>query len=203
MAGNFKKFLQYTAGAVGLVAGTLYVQSNYERKLFAVLPLYKDTHQGFHIFPFYPDKRKKFGIFPGNTIKNMENHTLHFNYKTKTADWAFECATKESISPNTNIKKHKNQKFTPDDTVPIYFRSSYEDFKNTKYSKGHLVPAADQQLTSNSYEETFIFTNIAPMYNKFNSGIWKTLEEKIRKLATEHKEVGVYCGSLYLPSLRG
>ncbi|PRD29122.1 UNVERIFIED_CONTAM: pnu1 [Trichonephila clavipes] len=200
MAGNFKKIFQFASGAVGLVAGMFYVQSNYKKKIFAVLPLCNE-YPGFHIHPFYPDTGNKFGILPGTTSKIMEGYTLLFNHKTKTADWAFECVTKESVSPNTDSKKHKNQKFIPDDTVPSYFRSSIEDFKNSGYSKGHLVPAADQQLTSNSYEDTYILTNIAPMYVKFNSGIWKTLEKKIQKLATEHKKVGVYCGSLYLPRL--
>ncbi|GFY46531.1 endonuclease G, mitochondrial [Trichonephila inaurata madagascariensis] len=195
MTGNLKKFLPYTAGAVGLVAGMLYAQFNYKKKISAILPSC-DEYLGFHI---NPDIGNKFGILPATTFKTMEGYSLLYNHKTKTADWAFECITKESVSPNTGIEK-KKRKVIPDDTVPSYFQSSAEDFRNTGYSKGHLVPAANQQLTSNLYKETFILTNIVPMYDKFNSGIWKTLEDYIRKLAMEGKTVGVYCGSLYLPS---
>ncbi|GFU53370.1 uncharacterized protein TNCV_2953951 [Trichonephila clavipes] len=128
----------------------------------------------------------------------MEGYTLLFNHKTKTADWAFECVTKESVSPNTDSKKHKNQKFIPDDTVPSYFRSSIEDFKNSGYSKGHLVPAADQQLTSNSYEDTYILTNIAPMNPaKYEvRSVIRFLHAKGQRPANIHKEIVSVYGNI-------
>lgn len=198
MANNFKKFLQFTAGAVGIVSGALYVQSKYGKELSAVLPLHDVLYDGFRKHPSYPQKIMKFGFPRSTTIISMENFVLQYNFKNKTADWVYEHITEDSVSPNSGITR-KGKRFTPDDTVPANFQSIKADYKKSVYTKGHLAAAGNHRLTPNSHEETFILSNIVPMHEEFNNGIWLKLENRIRKLAAEHKEIFVCSGPMYLP----
>lgn len=49
-----------------------------------------------------------------------------------------------------------------------------EDYTNTGYDRGHLVPNADYG------KDTYIISNAVPMIPKFNSGSWKMSEQFIR-----------------------
>lgn len=55
-----------------------------------------------------------------------------------------------------------------------------EDYTNTGYDRGHMVPSDD---SSNMYEmsETFVMTNAVPQEPTLNRGSWKAMEESIRK----------------------
>jgi DNA/RNA endonuclease G (NUC1) len=49
-----------------------------------------------------------------------------------------------------------------------------EDYTNTGFDRGHLVPNADYG------EDTYIISNVVPMLPKFNKGDWKKSEQLIR-----------------------
>jgi DNA/RNA endonuclease G (NUC1) len=51
---------------------------------------------------------------------------------------------------------------------------SHEDYTNTGYDRGHLVPNADLGVS------TYYISNVVPMVPGFNRGIWKTSEQEIR-----------------------
>lgn len=50
----------------------------------------------------------------------------------------------------------------------------HEDYTNTGYDRGHLVPNADFG------NETYIISNAVPMVPKFNRGAWRISEAQIR-----------------------
>ncbi len=55
---------------------------------------------------------------------------------------------------------------------------------NAYYQKGHVCPSADRLCSKEANEQTFYMTNMLPQVGKFNAGIWSTMEEKVRKLAS-------------------
>lgn len=57
------------------------------------------------------------------------------------------------------------------------------DYSRSGYDRGHLCPAADMSFSEQAMEETFYMSNMSPQYPSFNRGIWKKLEEKVRKWA--------------------
>ncbi len=48
------------------------------------------------------------------------------------------------------------------------------------YDRGHLCASADRLYSREVNEQTFYYTNMSPQRNKFNTGIWLTLEGQVQ-----------------------
>jgi endonuclease G len=79
------------------------------------------------------------------------------------------------------------------------WRTHLNDFLNSGFDRGHLVPAANSK-TQKDMNETFYLSNVSPQVGPFNRGYWSRLEWWIRrKLTPLFDEIIVYTGPLYLP----
>ncbi len=67
------------------------------------------------------------------------------------------------------------------------------DYKHSGYSKGHMVPAED--LTDPA--DTFLLSNTAPQNQSMNAGVWRQLENKVRKLAANADAVYIITGTIF------
>ncbi len=67
------------------------------------------------------------------------------------------------------------------------------DYKLSGFSRGHMVPAED--LTEPA--DTFLLSNTAPQDQSMNAGIWRQLENKVRKLAASADAVYVITGIIF------
>ena len=72
--------------------------------------------------------------------------------------------------------------------------ATYEDYKGSGFSRGHLVPAADMAFDKQVMQETFMMSNISPQVKAFNSGIWRELEENVRNWAKMDNQIFVVTG---------
>lgn len=56
------------------------------------------------------------------------------------------------------------------------------DFFANGYERGHQIASADRLVSTHMNGQTFYFSNMAPMrqQKEFNSGVWATLEDKVR-----------------------
>jgi endonuclease G len=95
-----------------------------------------------------------------------EGHVLAWDRRNRIPLWvaqhlsASSLAAAKAAAEARKLKRHSN--FTEDLSIPEMFRSKLSDYKGSGYDRGHMVPAADAKLTDNSYNSTFILTNIAP-----------------------------------------
>jgi endonuclease G len=71
------------------------------------------------------------------------------------------------------------------------------DYKYTGYDRGHLVPAADMKINLMAMNESFYMTNMAPQLPSFNRGIWKKLENQVRRIANVEKKIHVITGPIF------
>ncbi|MEO6132177.1 MAG: DNA/RNA non-specific endonuclease, partial [Saprospiraceae bacterium] len=94
----------------------------------------------------------------------------------------------------------RNQEFEPDHTISTG-SAHYHDYKQSGYTKGHLVPAADMSWDVKAMNSTFLMSNVAPMLEGFNSGIWLELEHDVRDWAYQFKDVIVITGPIFSDSL--
>ena len=69
--------------------------------------------------------------------------------------------------------------------VPVHIESSDEFDYNLPYHRGHLVPAGSFKY---SKHQRFIYSylNCAIMHKDLNQGVWKTLENRERKLSENY-----------------
>ncbi|XP_063813062.1 endonuclease domain-containing 1 protein-like [Pseudophryne corroboree] len=74
------------------------------------------------------------------------------------------------------IDQRKRQN-TPSDLIPKS-QTVKEDYKNTKYQKGHLNPCG-HHVTEANYQATFTLTNVVPMTPALNNVIWSAYENQM------------------------
>lgn len=70
------------------------------------------------------------------------------------------------------------------------------DYKGSGYSRGHLVPAADMKWDSLAQVETFLFSNISPQRDSFNSGVWNRMEMQVRRWTEQYDTIYIVTGPL-------
>lgn len=89
--------------------------------------------------------------------------------------WTFHYLSPESIKG----RQKRTGDFRSDHRV--YPAVGSRDYRGSGFDRGHLVPAGDMKLNRISMSETFFMTNMSPQRPGFNSGVWRALEEGLRK----------------------
>ncbi len=69
-----------------------------------------------------------------------------------------------------------------------------EDYKYSGYDRGHLIPATDMRWSAKAMDDSFFMSNMSPQVGGFNGGIWKRLENRVRKWAEEYEEIYIVVG---------
>ena len=71
--------------------------------------------------------------------------------------------------------------FQPDPDLPKEYRTELEQYKGSKYSRGHICASADRLNSMEANEQTFYLSNIMPQTSKLNEGTWANMENQVRK----------------------
>ncbi|MBQ9463227.1 MAG: DNA/RNA non-specific endonuclease [Bacteroidales bacterium] len=95
-----------------------------------------------------------------------------------------------------------NSKTSYDPAIPKAWQSSGStaDYNNGNgYSRGHHCASNDRQASEDANKQTFYYTNQSPQwYNKFNGGMWATLEGKVQGLGISGRDtLYVVVGTLF------
>lgn len=130
-------------------------------------------------------------------IVHHEGYSLSYSEPHEQAEWvAYEL--KKSHLTNTNFKRPY---FEIDNAVNTG-AASWRNYKNSGFDRGHLCPAADRKYNQLAHDETFLTSNISPQEHEFNSGIWNTLEQKVRYWASKYDGVFVVTGGVLKGRMR-
>lgn len=150
---------------------------------------------------FYQNKGvDKYAEISGYPRLEYESFLVQYDSRNKVPLWTHEHLTKANL--NKSVSRNQMY-FSVDNSIYPYHRSSLEDYKKTGFDRGHMVPAADQQHSSQALKETFFLTNICPQNASLNRGAWAELERKTRSYVSESQEIDVITGPLYLPKIQG
>lgn len=133
-------------------------------------------------------------FLPASTTGQIVHHkgySLSYSERHEQAEWvAYEL--KKSHLSNTN---HKRPYFEIDKAVKTV-AAHWRNYKNSGFDRGHLCPAGDRRYSQKAHDETFLTSNISPQEHEFNSGIWNTLEQKVRYWASKYDGVFVVTGGV-------
>ena len=123
-----------------------------------------------------------------------KGYLLAHSSEYKTPIWVIEHLTAEKAKGS--IPRY--DKFLPDPDLEEGERAELTDYKNSGYDKGHMAPAADMRWDQQAMIECFFLSNMVPQVGKgMNQGIWKNLEEYIRKWAIDRDELYIFTGPIY------
>ena len=140
------------------------------------------------------DRREtRYGMPAADQIIANRHYVLGYSYYFRQAKWALELVDRsQEVVERTDT-------FRPDYRIPEQFRADLVDYEGSGYDRGHLVASANQQEVELQNSETFLLSNMTPQKPGFNRGIWKSLEEEIRRLNAKPKvlETYVICGPIF------
>lgn len=105
------------------------------------------------------------------------------------------CCSKYYFSEPKQKKKLKRQAFSfvQDKRVPKP-RPCTSDYTNSGYVRGHMVPSADMAFAKDAMKASFLMSNVAPMRQAFNNGVWKQIENQVRLAAESYSGIVILSG---------
>lgn len=128
----------------------------------------------------------------GEDIVEHTGFISSYNHTTLVPDWAaYDLTSQErqgTNKPSCSYGWNPNLKGR---------QASREDYANSGWDKGHMVPKADLKWSIDAYTESFYFTNVCPQDHNFNNGDWRKLEEFVRRMADKFGIVYVVCGPIF------
>lgn len=118
-------------------------------------------------------------------------YTASYNHTTLCPNWVAWELTAAEVEGACEGKYSFSR--DPDVSDP---KATREDYRNTGWDKGHMVPRADMKWSEQALEESYYFTNICPQDHEMNSQAWRKIEEMTRRLARRYGSVCVVCGPM-------
>lgn len=91
----------------------------------------------------------------------------------------------------------KRPRFEEDFELPKKYRSLWQDYKNSSYSRGHIAPNASFSYSYASQKAVFLMSNITPQNFQINNKIWNDIEKRERELALRFDSLEVLNLILY------
>ncbi|MBP3567493.1 MAG: DNA/RNA non-specific endonuclease [Paraprevotella sp.] len=116
-----------------------------------------------------------------------------YNKDTKIPNWvAWHLKTEHTNGPYKRLSN-----FHEEESVASP-RATLEDYRGSRWSRGHMCPAADNKWNEVAMYETFSLVNVCPQNPNLNSGLWNNLESDCRRWAKQYGDIYIVCGPLFL-----
>ena len=100
-----------------------------------------------------------------------EGYTCSFNTSRLTPTYVAWCLTRERV----NGKVKRTNFFDVDPSVESRYQVRHSDYSGTRFDRGHMCPAADNQHSQKAMVECFYMTNMCPQRHALTSGAWTDL----------------------------
>jgi endonuclease G, mitochondrial len=123
-------------------------------------------------------------------------YSLGYNENREQPNWVTYRLTKSMIL-NKSVGRSNNFR---EDPMVTSGSATLADYRKSNYDRGHLCPAAAMRFSKTAMSETFYMSNMSPQVPEFNRGIWKKLEEKVRKWTVNNGELDVVTGPVFYKS---
>ncbi|ECQ5795729.1 DNA/RNA non-specific endonuclease [Campylobacter coli] len=85
----------------------------------------------------------------------------------------------------------KRPRFEDDTNIPKKYRTTWSDYKNSGYDRGHTISNASMRKTTQAQRSTFLMSNITPQNPQINQKVWNKIEKRERQVALKLGEIEV------------
>lgn len=144
-------------------------------------------------FPFeLPAQIERY--LPTSTTGEVYNHQYYsFSYDetAEQAEWVIYLLTAEMVE---STEKWRGA-FEPDPLVKSETAND-KDYSRSGFDRGHLAPASDMNFDSIAAIECYYYSNITPQEHTFNIGVWKKLENQVRRWAIDKDSIYIVTGPI-------
>jgi len=131
-----------------------------------------------------------------NNLIIRDIYTLSSNDETKFADWVAYRLDKKTVIGDVKTKRNWKPDPLLNDSETLEPADYKDAYRVLNTDRGHQAPLASFKGTD-SWQETNYLSNITPQKATLNRGVWKKIENKVRKLVKTGKTVYVMTGTLY------
>ena len=125
------------------------------------------------------------------SIIKHKHYFLSYSEEHEQAEW-----TAYYLTGKSQYEHHYERPYFKQDPLIDTESAHWNNFKDTGYDKGHLVPAADMKFSRDAYTETFYTSNVSPQNREFNAGVWNRLEQKVRYWSNKYTALFIVTGSI-------
>lgn len=131
-------------------------------------------------------------------VLNHKYYEVHYQPEWRMAKYVRYTLTAAQLREKKANRK-KSGRFIPDpqlETMQLSAVTEKECAKGSGYDKGHLAPAEDFRYDQEAMNSTFVLSNVVPQKAGLNRGIWKKLENRVRRWACGEEKITVFTGPL-------
>ncbi len=113
--------------------------------------------------------------------QRVRNYSMNYDEKHLVATWTAYPLCDWYTKANVN-RDNFDWALNPFVETQAIMAKAGDWFTPNGYERGHQIASADRRVNAPMQQQTFYYTNAAPMLkgDQFNSGIWGTLENKTR-----------------------
>ncbi len=113
--------------------------------------------------------------------KRIRNYSMNYDEKHLVATWTAYPLCDWYTQANVNRDDFDWMENPSVENQAIMAKAG-DWFNPNGYERGHQIASADRRVNAAMQQQTFYYTNAAPMLKQkeFNAGIWGTLENKVR-----------------------
>lgn len=141
-------------------------------------------------------------LFSYSQIEIPNTNYIQYKYYSVQYDESYKCAIWSAYSftlSDTTRFVNRYKKYIRDKDIEI--QANAKDYYKSGYDKGHLSPAANFRFNLIASKEVNYYTNITPQYPSFNRGIWKRLENQVRRWVLEYDTLYIVTGPIFVGEL--
>lgn len=115
-------------------------------------------------------------LAPGEVVVKHPGHMLVWDDLHHVPKWTAHLITPDIAQGNLA----RIDTFLPDPLVKGN-TALYEDYWNSGYDRGHMVPSADMRWNKEALTATYYYSNVSPQKPELNRGSWSDMEDWTRR----------------------
>ncbi len=118
-------------------------------------------------------------------VKKLSSGAVNYCIEWSLAKKAQRWTAFRWDSTNSGGYVKREDEFVEDYDIPEVYRTTYNHYRGSGYTRGHICASADRWNSLEANRQTFLYSNMQPQLYSFNGGIWANLEMKVRSWNTE------------------